>query len=103
MKADLEVGRQNARAAEERAVQKVCDAEDERDRRIGEIEEQLRNAESLRRKLHNQIQELKGTCIVKIGICGLGSWTETDQAISGCLLEYDPRWVCSFLIHLWRD
>jgi kinesin family protein C1 len=58
MKAELEVGRQKALEAE----QKVADAEAERDRRIAEIEDELRAAETIRRKLHNQVQELKGEC-----------------------------------------
>nr|XP_018259173.1 kinesin family member C1 [Kwoniella dejecticola CBS 10117]OBR81331.1 kinesin family member C1 [Kwoniella dejecticola CBS 10117] len=32
----------------------------DRDVRLAEIEEELRNAETIRRKLHNQVQELKG-------------------------------------------
>ncbi|EIW66111.1 hypothetical protein TREMEDRAFT_65960 [Tremella mesenterica DSM 1558] len=60
MKAEVEIGRQEAKKAEERAEQKVREAEDERDRRIAEIELELREAETIRRKLHNQVQELKG-------------------------------------------
>lgn len=60
MKAELEVGRQKAREAEERAEERVQAAEEERDARIAEIEEELRAAETIRRKLHNQVQELKG-------------------------------------------
>ncbi|WWC73102.1 uncharacterized protein I206_107067 [Kwoniella pini CBS 10737] len=60
MKAELEVGQENAKKAEELAEIKVRQAEEERDRRIAEIEEDLRNAETIRRKLHNQVQELKG-------------------------------------------
>lgn len=60
MKAELEVGRQKARDAEDRALKKIQDAEEDRDKRIAEIEEQLRTAETIRRKLHNQVQELKG-------------------------------------------
>lgn len=62
MKAELEVGREKALEAEERAEQKVAEAEAERDRRIAEIEDELRAAETIRRKLHNQVQELKGEC-----------------------------------------
>lgn len=60
MKAELELGRQKARDAEDRAIQKVRDAEEDRDKRVAEIEEELRGAETIRRKLHNQVQELKG-------------------------------------------
>ncbi|ODN74458.1 hypothetical protein L202_06845 [Cryptococcus amylolentus CBS 6039] len=60
MKAELQVGQDRAQAAELAAEQKVRQAEEDRDRRIGEIEEELRNAETIRRKLHNQVQELKG-------------------------------------------
>nr|XP_019048058.1 kinesin family member C1 [Kwoniella bestiolae CBS 10118]OCF26988.1 kinesin family member C1 [Kwoniella bestiolae CBS 10118] len=60
MKAELSVGQENAKRAEELAEQKVRQAEEDRDRRIAEIEAELREAETIRRKLHNQVQELKG-------------------------------------------
>jgi len=60
MKAELEVGRQAAREAEERAAAMATNAEEEASRRVAEIEEELRQAETIRRKLHNQVQELKG-------------------------------------------
>jgi kinesin family protein C1 len=60
MKAEVEVSRQKNKEADEMAAIKVKAAEDERDRRIAEIEDQLRTAETIRRKLHNQVQELKG-------------------------------------------
>ncbi|WWC91219.1 uncharacterized protein L201_006161 [Kwoniella dendrophila CBS 6074] len=60
MKAELAIGQETAKKAEELAELKVKEAELERDRRIAEIEEELRNAETIRRKLHNQVQELKG-------------------------------------------
>lgn len=60
MKAELEVGRQKAREAEERAEERALNAEQKANERIAEIEEELRNAETIRRKLHNQVQELKG-------------------------------------------
>ena len=60
MKAEVEVSRQKNREADEMAAIKVKAAEDERDRRIAEIEDELRTAETIRRKLHNQVQELKG-------------------------------------------
>ncbi len=60
MKAELEVGRQRGTELEQRAELRAKEAETEADRRIAEIEEELRNAETIRRKLHNQVQELKG-------------------------------------------
>lgn len=60
MKAELEVGRQRARDAEDRALARVKEVEAERDERVAEVEKDLRDAESVRRKLHNQVQELKG-------------------------------------------
>jgi kinesin family protein C1 len=60
MKAEVEVSRQKNKEADEMAAIKVKAAEDERDRRIAEIEDELRAAETIRRKLHNQVQELKG-------------------------------------------
>ncbi|WVQ75532.1 hypothetical protein IAR50_005159 [Cryptococcus sp. DSM 104548] len=60
MKAELQVGQDRAQAAEIAAEQKIRQAEEDRDRRIAEIEEELRNAETIRRRLHNQVQELKG-------------------------------------------
>ncbi len=61
MKAELEVGRQQARDAEARAEGKVGEIQSAAERRVAEIEEELRNAETIRRKLHNQVQELKGS------------------------------------------
>lgn len=60
MKAELQVGLRQAAEAEAKAEERVLAAQAECDRRIMEIEDELRAAESLRRKLHNQIQELKG-------------------------------------------
>jgi hypothetical protein len=60
MKAELEVGRQRARDAEDRALARIKEVEEERDARVAEVEKDLRDAESVRRKLHNQVQELKG-------------------------------------------
>ncbi|KAK1922557.1 P-loop containing nucleoside triphosphate hydrolase protein [Papiliotrema laurentii] len=60
MRAELDVGRKAAREAEDRAEERARAAEAEADRRIAEIEEELRTAETIRRKLHNQVQELKG-------------------------------------------
>lgn len=60
MRAELEVGRQAAREAEDRADVRAREAEEDANTRITEIEEELRTAETIRRKLHNQVQELKG-------------------------------------------
>lgn len=60
MKAELEAGYQKAANAEELAAMRIKEAQEECDRRVAEIEEELRAAETIRRKLHNQVQELKG-------------------------------------------
>jgi kinesin family protein C1 len=60
MKAELEIGRQRAREAEEQARKSAEETESDARGRIREVEEELRAAESIRRKLHNQVQELKG-------------------------------------------
>ncbi|EJT52997.1 kinesin [Trichosporon asahii var. asahii CBS 2479] len=60
MKAELEAGYQKAANAEELAALRIKEAQAECDRRVAEIEEELRTAETIRRKLHNQVQELKG-------------------------------------------
>lgn len=60
MKAELEAGLKQAADAEVKAEERVLAARQECEERIAEIEDELRAAESLRRKLHNQIQELKG-------------------------------------------
>nr|ODN90487.1 kinesin family member C1 [Cryptococcus depauperatus CBS 7841] len=60
MKAELQVGQDRARDAETKAKKKVLAAEEKMDKRIAGIEEELRNAETIRRKLHNQVQDLKG-------------------------------------------
>ena len=60
MKAELEVGRQSAGERETKAEERARAAEEEANRRVAEIEEELRSAETIRRKLHNQVQELKG-------------------------------------------
>jgi kinesin family protein C1 len=91
MKAEVEVSRQKNKEADEMAAIKVKAAEDERDRRIREIEEELRAAETIRRKLHNQVQELKGE--YKDGWTGEAA---DGQATSECLRVSDLRWVCLF-------
>jgi kinesin family protein C1 len=68
MKAEVEVTRQKNKEADEMASIKVKAAEDERDMRIAEIEEELRAAETIRRKLHNQVQELKGKLTITVGV-----------------------------------
>lgn len=65
MRVELEVGRQRVSEAEKRASITAKDAENEADRRVAEIEEELRNAETIRRRLHNQVQELKGPSILR--------------------------------------
>jgi kinesin family protein C1 len=60
MKATLGTGMQHARDTEERAEQRIKEVERQRDGKIAEVEEELRAAETVRRKLHNQVQELKG-------------------------------------------
>ena len=47
---------QNHILAVQQAEQAVCKANE----RVKEVEEDLRTAETIRRKLHNQVQELKG-------------------------------------------
>jgi kinesin family protein C1 len=68
MKAEVEVTRQKNKEADEMASIKVKAAEDERDMRVAEIEEELRAAETIRRKLHNQVQELKGMLTTTVGV-----------------------------------
>ncbi|KAL1407621.1 kinesin-like nuclear fusion protein [Vanrija albida] len=60
MKAELEVARQKALQVEDEAAQRILEAQAECDRKVAAVEEELRNAETIRRKLHNQVQELKG-------------------------------------------
>ena len=60
LRAEVDVGKQKVREAEERATAREAAAAKAADERIAEIEDELRNAESIRRKLHNQVQELKG-------------------------------------------
>lgn len=60
MRAEVEVGKQKNKEADEMAAVKVKATEEECNRRVAEIEDELRAAETIRRKLHNQVQELKG-------------------------------------------
>ncbi|OCF35556.1 kinesin family member C1 [Kwoniella heveanensis BCC8398] len=60
MKAELHMAQDRAKAAEDRAEEIIKRAKMDADQRIAEIEEELRAAETIRRKLHNQVQELKG-------------------------------------------
>ncbi|KAK4684060.1 hypothetical protein P7C73_g6146, partial [Tremellales sp. Uapishka_1] len=71
MRAELEIGRQAAREAEEKADLRIQQAYEERDRRVEEIEGELRTAETIRRRLHNQVQELKGGVCAAVSMCGL--------------------------------
>lgn len=63
MKVELQEGMAQAQDAVADAEERVLAAKAECDDRIAEIEDELRAAESLRRKLHNQIQELKGKLV----------------------------------------
>lgn len=60
MKAELQEAKNKALQDVEDAEQRVLDARAECDARVAAVEAELRSAETLRRKLHNQIQELKG-------------------------------------------
>lgn len=60
MKAELAVAREKVLQGEDEAAQRILEAQAECDRKVAAVEEELRNAETIRRKLHNQVQELKG-------------------------------------------
>ena len=60
MKAEVDVGKRKVLEADERAAEREHVAEERANERIAEIEEELRTAETIRRKLHNEVQELKG-------------------------------------------
>lgn len=83
MKAELEVGKEKACEAEKRADQSVVEVREECDRKVAAVEEELRAAESIRRKLHNQVQELKG------GFSAPRSDADPLQATSVSLLVCD--------------
>ena len=72
LRAEVDVGKQKVREAEDRATARELAAERAADERIAEIEEELRAAESIRRKLHNQVQELKGASYPCV-FCSLGA------------------------------
>lgn len=59
-KAEAETYRKLSEEADKSAEERIRAAQAECDRRVAEIEEELRAAETIRRKLHNQVQELKG-------------------------------------------
>ena len=78
MKAELEVGRQRASEVELRAESRVKDVENEANRRVAESEEEQRKGEMIRRKLHNQVQELKGVSSLQVlgqSLCDLRQYT----------------------------
>jgi kinesin family protein C1 len=60
MKAELATKQDEARRQVEDAEQRVQDALAERDARIAGVQAELRAGETIRRKLHNMVQELKG-------------------------------------------
>lgn len=60
MKAELATKQEEAQKKVDDAEQRVLDALAERDARIAGVEAELRAAETIRRKLHNMVQELKG-------------------------------------------
>ncbi|KAL7421256.1 kinesin-like nuclear fusion protein [Cryptotrichosporon argae] len=60
MKAELEVGRERALDAEAAAAEQIRAAEAACAARVAEVESELREAETIRRKLHNMVQDLKG-------------------------------------------
>lgn len=59
-KAEAEGYRKRCEEADLGAEERIRLAQVQCDRRVAEIEDELRAAESIRRKLHNQVQELKG-------------------------------------------
>ncbi|KLT46488.1 kinesin-domain-containing protein [Cutaneotrichosporon oleaginosum] len=59
-KAEAEGYRKRCEEADLGAEERIRLAQAECERRVAEIEDELRAAESIRRKLHNQVQELKG-------------------------------------------
>ncbi|BEI85166.1 hypothetical protein CcaverHIS002_0505670 [Cutaneotrichosporon cavernicola] len=59
-KAEAEEYRKRCDEADLGAEERIRLAQAECDRRVAEIEDELRAAETIRRKLHNQVQELKG-------------------------------------------
>lgn len=87
MKAELELGRQRARDAEDRAQKRVAEMEEERDATVASVQAELREAESIRRKLHNQVQELKGN--IRVFARVRPALREFDFCVGGvvCTLE----------------
>ncbi|ORX39129.1 P-loop containing nucleoside triphosphate hydrolase protein [Kockovaella imperatae] len=60
LKAEVDISQQKVLESEERAASRERAAEERANERIADIETELREAETIRRKLHNQVQELKG-------------------------------------------
>ena len=58
--AELERAQTQAANSCKSADERVRDVEEKAALRVAEIESELRTAETVRRKLHNQVQELKG-------------------------------------------
>lgn len=77
----LESGREEQSAAFERANQQMVDALAE----TNEAKEKLRKEETLRRKLHNQVQELKGNIRV---FCRVRPTLDTEPATDIAQIQY---------------
>lgn len=77
----LESGREEQSAAFERANQQMVDALAE----TNEAKEKLRKEETLRRKLHNQVQELKGNIRV---FCRVRPTLDTEPAADIAQIQY---------------
>ena len=77
MKAEVDVGKRKVIEADERAAERERAADERANERIAEIEEELRTAETIRRKLHNEVQELKGQLDV------VREWAQLTPTISG--------------------
>ncbi|KAL7450639.1 hypothetical protein ACHAWC_002528 [Mediolabrus comicus] len=83
MRADDDVGMENRYDANDPAFLKALI--EQRDRRVAELEEQLRSGEQRRRALHNRVQELRGNIrvFVRVRPCLQG---ETDAPS----IEFQP-------------
>lgn len=80
----LESGREEQSAAFERANQQMMDALAE----TNEAKDKLRKEETLRRKLHNQVQELKGNIRV---FCRVRPSLETEPATEVAEIQYPDQ------------
>ena len=80
----LESGREEQSAAFERANQQMMDALAE----TNEAKDKLRKEETLRRKLHNQVQELKGNIRV---FCRVRPSLETEPATEVADIQYPDQ------------